>query len=110
MRSFGLCALGLVLFCSLGATQEPKQERIPVGLQRARETRKIPSDPPLFRAKDGPADTAQLGRYAEELAKLAVSIPADISELERGLHPKDLGDKLKRIEKLTRHLRRELSR
>ena len=54
-------------------------------------------------------DPAQLKREAEELSMLAQSFPTDIEKLRKGLHPKDLDEKLKRIEKLSKQLRRELS-
>jgi hypothetical protein len=49
-------------------------------------------------------DVASLKLKASELATLAQSIPTDIEHVA-----KDLDDKLKRIEKLSKQLRRELS-
>jgi hypothetical protein len=54
-------------------------------------------------------DPAQLKREAEELFLLAQSIPTDVDKLGKGLHPKDLDQKLKRLEKLSKQLRRNLS-
>ena len=53
-------------------------------------------------------DTAQLQREAEELSSLAQSIPPDIGSVAKGALPKDVLEKLKRIEKLSKHLRSEL--
>jgi hypothetical protein len=47
---------------------------------------------------------------AQELAELSASIPADVKLVNRGLLPKDLVEKLKRVEKLSKHLRSELTR
>ncbi len=54
-------------------------------------------------------DAVQLKRDAETLVQLAQTIPGGIEQSQKGVLPKDLLDKLKRIEKLSRHLRRELS-
>jgi len=53
-------------------------------------------------------DLSELKREAEELAKLSQSLPPDIEALSKGLLPKDLNDKLKRIEKLSKKLRSQL--
>jgi hypothetical protein len=55
------------------------------------------------------ADVANLKLKANELATLAQSIPPDIERVANGALPKDLDDKLKRIEKLSKQLRKELS-
>jgi hypothetical protein len=47
---------------------------------------------------------------AHELAMLAQTIPEDVSQVTRGTLPKDMSEKLKRIEKLSKTLRGELSR
>jgi len=40
---------------------------------------------------------------------LAQSVPSQIQQVQRGVLPKELIDKLKRIEKLSKQLRSELS-
>jgi hypothetical protein len=54
-------------------------------------------------------DVAQIKFDAEELAKLAQEIPPAIEQANKGVLSKDLNDRLKRIEKLSKQLRRELS-
>ena len=54
-------------------------------------------------------DPAQLKRDADELAKLAITVPADVEQAGKGVLPKDLKDKLKRIEKLSKRLCGELA-
>jgi hypothetical protein len=54
------------------------------------------------------ADPAQLQREAHELLDLSQSLQADIESVNQGLHPKDTIEKLKRIQKLAKHLRGEL--
>src|SRR5581483_5869992 len=54
-------------------------------------------------------DTVRLQREAKELSDLAQSVPVDVDSVSRGMLPKDLSDKLKRIEKLSKQLRGEIS-
>jgi hypothetical protein len=55
-------------------------------------------------------DPAQLKREADELASLAQLIPSDIQNAAAGRIPQDLNQRLKRIEKLSKRLRREVFR
>lgn len=54
-------------------------------------------------------DPAALQREAKELLELSQSVQPDIESLKRGLLSKDLVDKLKRIEKLSKRLRGEVA-
>jgi hypothetical protein len=54
-------------------------------------------------------DAEKIRGEADELAKLANSMPSDIAQILQGKLPKDTADKLKRIEKLSKHLRGELN-
>jgi hypothetical protein len=56
-----------------------------------------------------PVDTQALAREADELAVLAASVRPDVHNLSRGVLAKDLAQKLKQIEKLSKHLRSELT-
>jgi cell division protein FtsB len=53
-------------------------------------------------------DPAQLQREAQELLELSQSLQADIDSLNHNQMPKDMIEKLKRIQKLAKHLRGEL--
>jgi hypothetical protein len=55
------------------------------------------------------ADPAKLKQEADELSRLAQSIPVDVQSIEKGMFPKDVVQKLKQIEKLSKHLRGELT-
>ena len=55
-----------------------------------------------------PADPVQLQREAREMLDLSQSVVYDMDSVSHGLLPKDLNDKLKRIEKLSKHLRNEV--
>jgi hypothetical protein len=53
---------------------------------------------------------AQVKRDADELAKLAGQIPSSVEQANKGVLSKDLSDRLKRIERLSKQLRRALYR
>jgi len=55
-------------------------------------------------------DAARLRRYAQELAELSASISAHVDSANRGLLPNAIIDKLKRMERLSKQLRKELTR
>ncbi len=52
--------------------------------------------------------SAHVLQQADELASLAQQVRADTEQATKGLLAKDLKDKLKRIEKLSKQLRQEL--
>jgi hypothetical protein len=54
-------------------------------------------------------DPAKLKHDADELAALAQSVPPEVDQTTKGVLPKDLGEKLKRIEKLAKQLRSQIS-
>jgi hypothetical protein len=53
-------------------------------------------------------DTVAMRGEADQLASLAASVPPDVQNANKGLMSKDLIQKLKQIEKLSKHLRSEL--
>jgi hypothetical protein len=71
----------------------------------------MPGSPPSGGSKKrGAVDTAKLQRDARELAELSASISVDVNRANHGLLAKDVIDKLKRAEKLSKQLREELTR
>lgn len=54
-------------------------------------------------------DLVKLQQEADELARSAQTIPTEMAGVRQGTLPKDLIDKLKRIEKLSKQLRSELN-
>ena len=92
---------------ALSISQESR--RIPQGIQEAEKAaiaseRNIP--PPQ---NTGPRNPQHLEQDADELARLAGLIPADVEKVHRGLLPADLKEKLKQIEKLSKRLRNGLA-
>jgi hypothetical protein len=56
-----------------------------------------------------PLDIAVLEKEADDLARTAQTIPDDMNALRKGTLPKDLIEKLKRIEKLSKRLRSQVA-
>jgi hypothetical protein len=83
---------------------------VPPGIREADKLSNPADIPPQVTAKRQPADPARLERDAHELASLAQLIPSEVQQVENGQLPKDLDGQLKRIEKLSKQLRREISR
>ena len=54
-------------------------------------------------------DLLQLQKEADDLARTAQTIPSDVASMRRGTLPKDVVQKLKQIEKLSKRLRTELN-
>jgi hypothetical protein len=55
------------------------------------------------------ANSLQLQKDAKELAELCASVSGDLDHLRQGLLAKDSLDKLKRLEKLSKRVREELT-
>jgi hypothetical protein len=53
-------------------------------------------------------DLAKLQQDADDLARLAQTIPTDAASIRQGMLPKDTIEKLKQIEKLSKRLRVDL--
>src|SRR5215472_3100820 len=98
-----LALLTCVLVCLLPQTQV----RESAGKQEV-EKHQLVLEPPLP-PQAQKLDPAKLRKEADELAKLALSVPTDVDQIAQGKMPKDAIDRLKRIEKISRQLRGELT-
>jgi hypothetical protein len=110
MKNLALC---LGCLCLLGTSVLPANaQSTPTPYPPA--LRHIEKHPPVIESPAPPPaqqiDLVQLRRDAEELAKLSQSVPVDMEQIANGLLPKDVVDKLKRIEKLSKRLHGELLR
>jgi len=103
-----LLLLFLLLFLSAAWAQAPQP--IPPGIRKADQTedRTQKNIPPPIVLRSHP-DVARARREADELSKLAQTIPWDVDQIAKGLLPKDVINKLRQIEKLSKHLRSDLS-
>jgi hypothetical protein len=97
--------LALLLSASLVSTQRTR----PAGQHEAdkAEAQFEKSVPPPVRQQRS-TDLARLRQCADELANLAQSIPPDVDQTTKGMLPKDLDQKLKRIERLAKQLRSKI--
>lgn len=68
--------------------------------------RPAPGEPKLAQR---PIDLVKLQQEADDLARTAQTIPTDMAGVRQGTLPKDIIEKLKRIEKLSKRLRSELN-
>ncbi len=96
----------LVLFA--GATL---QRPVPPGLRQSEQAeqqgeRNIP--PPMNQPVK--PSFAQVQHDADQLASLARALPDEVGQLAKGTRPKDLDQKLRDIEKLSKRLRSNLRR
>lgn len=106
MRISPLWLVAFILWPLLAAAQrddEPLPPTPPPSMERMR----FPTEPSVL-PPPRPVDLAKIKKDADELAKLAGSIPPDVDQVAKGLLPKDLKEKLKRIEKVSKRLRSEL--
>jgi hypothetical protein len=106
MRLPLLCLWVLLLFPT--ATIPQGGHAKPPGIAAADAAANSPMEAP---AKPGTKqmNVEQVNAEAQELQKLANGLPPQIDQVTKGQMPKDLVENLKRIERLAKHLRSELS-
>jgi hypothetical protein len=105
---FRFLVLAALFSCTLAMGGQGRP--IPPGIREADKLSNPADVPPQVTAKRQPADSAQLQRDAQELARLAQLVPSEVEQVKNGRLPKDLDEQLKRIEKLSKRLRHEISR
>lgn len=102
-----LCLAGaLVANLSLCAWPQSPGQFEPPGKREIARYPLVLDSPPVPRKT---VDAVKLRAEADQLADLARSVPADVDQVSQGKLPKDFVEKLKRIEKLSKHLRGELN-
>jgi hypothetical protein len=106
-KAFVLSFLPLLLLSFPASTQTrpPGFPKPPAPADRSSTAPDQPP-PPIRRVH---ADPLQLQREAKEMLELSQSLQLDIEQVNHGLLPKDTIEKLKRIEKLSKHLRSEVA-
>ena len=108
MRIFSPLNFALILFVLLNIPLAP-QRPYPRTERRTHDSAIPPLELPSAPHAKLRVDTAQLKREAAELTDLADTIPGQIDQVGQSQLPKDLNDNLRRIEKLAKHLRKEVS-
>ena len=105
MKTLRLCLCG-ISFLLLSPAAIPQRQPHPPGLQDPSKNAP-PLEPPMNKLPT--VTVSQVHRDASELLELSQSVSSDINQAGKGIVTKDLGDKLKRIEKLSKKLRSELA-
>lgn len=104
MKATGL-VVSILLLCALPAASQGRGwPQPPEPAEKTQVTPRQNTAEPRPRL-----DLVELQREARELSDLATTLPADMEHVSHGLLPKDTIDKLKRIEKLSKHLRGEIN-
>lgn len=100
----------LLLVAAAVSAQDVRPAGVPPGAVQAEQAEaKAERDlPPPLQAKRS-LDLSKLTQEAGELSKLAQTIPFDMAAINKGMLPKDVSQKLKQIEKLSKQLRAQLS-
>ena len=109
MKKSGLLSLPLVFGLMLGTLAFP-------AIPQARNNYPKPPEPldpattnPTPGAPSRRIDLARLQKEADDLSRTAQTIPSDVASVRKGMLPKDVIEKLKQIEKLSKRLRTELN-
>ncbi len=105
MKKSFLRLLPIVLGASvtLGVSQSRSNFPKPPESLDSTSSEKAPSTPSRR------VDLVQLQKEADDLARTAQTIPSDVASVRKGMLPKDVIEKLKQIEKLSKRLRSELT-
>jgi hypothetical protein len=98
----------------LGLCIQTFGQRVPPGAPVPRSATDVPVAAPSGPVQSSTAprahvDPLELQREARQVLELSQSIQSDFDSINRGLLPKDTIEKLKRIEKLSRHLRGQIA-
>lgn len=100
-------AVGAVLLGGVGSLAQHRFPRYPVPPQ-PRAT--VPDEhQPEQKPSPPKMNLTEMERESKELSQLAATIPGDVDLLKKGLLPKDVVVKLKRIEKLSKQLRGQVT-
>lgn len=92
----------LLAICMWSAVQKPHRD------QTTADNRNVPTERQSSVQTGQKQDPAQIKQDADDLARLASTVPAEVERANKGVVSKDLKDKMKRIEKLSKKLRSEL--
>ena len=101
MRSFFCLVLG-VLVAAVSLRSQNVNPNYPVEIQAQKH-----DSPDDIRTR---VSNLELQKNAKELGELCAALPSDMDGVKQGLLPKDVLEKLKRVEKLSKRVREQLSR
>lgn len=99
--------LWLCLLTAIPVFALPQHSR-PPGIATGDTVANAPLEKPM-EMRNKQINVQQVKQEAEELRALANALPAQIDQVANNQLPKDLSDNLKKIEKLAKHLRSEVT-
>jgi hypothetical protein len=99
----------VLLLAPVSPVSSQSTKRVPVGIREANKAQDQ-FDKGMPPPREQVARPPNLLHDANELAALANSIPPAVTQLANGLRGRDLEQRLKRIEKLSKRLRSSLGR
>jgi hypothetical protein len=102
-----LPALFLFLLLPTRITSQSGNRAKPAGIPAGDTLANQPIEPPA-KAAPRQINIDQVNSETQELRRLADGLSAQMDQVTKGQLPKDLGDNLKRIEKLAKHLHGEI--
>ncbi|MFZ0885958.1 MAG: hypothetical protein WAN14_21325 [Candidatus Acidiferrales bacterium] len=107
MRFLLLCACVFLLVPSVAIPQAGTHAR-PPGIATADTMANAPLEAPS-KAGVRSVNIEQVNAETQELRRLADGLPPQIDQIGKGQLPKDLVENLKKIEKLAKHIRGEIT-
>ncbi len=107
MRLSRFCLFLLLLIPITAISQSTRTPR-PPGVIEADKRSNEPLDPPT-EARNLQINMEKVNAETQELRQLADGLPPRIEQVGKGEIPKDLAENLKKIEKLAKHLRGEIT-
>lgn len=109
-KPFFLSIIFVLCLISSSSKGSGQARPIPPGVREAEKQINAQINEPPAKFKRKPTDPGKLQQEADELVKLSAAIPGQFELVRQGQFPKDLEEHLKRIQKLAKHLRSEISR
>jgi hypothetical protein len=115
MNALTLWGCECLLLLALAGVQRPgSSPTIPAPFPRPESPScGLPIDQPpvvVHGQRQQPPNFGKMKKQADQLAKLAQSVPGEVDKVGKGEMPKQLLINLKQIDKLSKQLRRELAR
>jgi hypothetical protein len=107
MRFLLLC-LCMFLFAPDVAIPQAASHARPPGIATADDMANAPLEAPS-KGSVRPINIDQVNAETQELRRLADGLPPQIDQVAKGQLPKDLAENLKKIEKLAKHIRGEVT-
>ena len=98
----------MVVCCALLAAPQQLPPNAQVHHPIQQEPKPAVNNTPIMEVGRKP-DLTHVKEEAGELSKLVESVSSGVNQAQKGIVPKDLGQNLKKIEKLSKRLRSELA-